>query len=113
MKRNSNGIPVPPTMMHRWSRPPLSCAACREKKRRCDRGQPCSNCVQRNISCEYPGQSPQMATYQIPPQSVDPLDMSQGGTQRRASGVQTVNQSVIWSSVYDTPEFSTDIRKGS
>lgn len=55
MKRDRNGHPI--ILMHRWNRPPLSCGACREKKRRCDRAQPCSNCVQRNISCEYSGQS--------------------------------------------------------
>ncbi|KAB8068209.1 hypothetical protein BDV29DRAFT_199585 [Aspergillus leporis] len=44
-------------MTHRWNRPSLSCKPCREKKRRCDRNQPCSNCAQRNIQCEYAGQS--------------------------------------------------------
>ncbi|KAJ5174464.1 uncharacterized protein N7482_000341 [Penicillium canariense] len=55
MKRDNRGNSI--TMVHRWNRPPLSCRACREKKRRCDRTQPCSNCVLRKISCEYPGQS--------------------------------------------------------
>ncbi|KAJ5648320.1 hypothetical protein N7490_004692 [Penicillium lividum] len=56
MKRDARGNPI--ATVHRWSRPPLSCQACREKKRRCDRAQPCSNCVLRNIPCEYSGQSP-------------------------------------------------------
>ncbi|KAJ5609070.1 hypothetical protein N7528_009637 [Penicillium herquei] len=57
MKRDAQGNPI--TTVHRWSRPPLSCHACRDKKRRCDRAQPCSNCVLRNIPCEYSGQSPE------------------------------------------------------
>ncbi|KAH8803694.1 hypothetical protein F5884DRAFT_806245 [Xylogone sp. PMI_703] len=51
MKRNHEGGPA--MMVHRWNRLPLSCASCREKKRRCDRNQPCSNCTLRNIQCEY------------------------------------------------------------
>ncbi|CVL08780.1 uncharacterized protein FMAN_14648 [Fusarium mangiferae] len=35
------------------SRPPVSCRPCREKKRRCDRNQPCSNCTQRHLTCVY------------------------------------------------------------
>ncbi|KAF5710077.1 hypothetical protein FMUND_9700 [Fusarium mundagurra] len=35
------------------SRLPVSCRPCREKKRRCDRNQPCSNCTQRNLNCVY------------------------------------------------------------
>ncbi|KAE8355725.1 hypothetical protein BDV28DRAFT_155208 [Aspergillus coremiiformis] len=46
----------PIMMMHRWSRPPVSCKHCREKKRRCDRNQPCSSSMQRDIQCEYVGQ---------------------------------------------------------
>ncbi|KAE8418036.1 hypothetical protein BDV36DRAFT_283328 [Aspergillus pseudocaelatus] len=55
MKRNHSGTPV--MMIHRWNRPPLSCKPCREKKRRCDRNQPCSSCTQRHIRCEYASQS--------------------------------------------------------
>ncbi|KAE8343570.1 hypothetical protein BDV24DRAFT_172593 [Aspergillus arachidicola] len=55
MKRNHSGNPV--MMIHRWNRPPLSCISCREKKRRCDRNQPCSSCTQRHIQCEYAGQN--------------------------------------------------------
>ncbi|KFH41979.1 putative transcriptional regulatory protein-like protein [Hapsidospora chrysogenum ATCC 11550] len=54
MKRSSSGAPVVTTF--RTTRHyPLSCYPCREKKRRCDRNQPCSNCSQRNIVCEYEG----------------------------------------------------------
>ncbi|KAE8384763.1 hypothetical protein BDV23DRAFT_176799 [Aspergillus alliaceus] len=55
MKRTHSGSPA--MMVHRWNRPPLSCKPCREKKRRCDRNQPCSNCTQRDTQCEYAGQS--------------------------------------------------------
>ncbi|KAB8260928.1 hypothetical protein BDV32DRAFT_158597 [Aspergillus pseudonomiae] len=55
MKRNHSGAPV--MMIHRWNRPPLSCKSCREKKRRCDRNQPCSSCAQRHIECEYARQT--------------------------------------------------------
>ncbi|PYI00946.1 hypothetical protein BO78DRAFT_380068 [Aspergillus sclerotiicarbonarius CBS 121057] len=51
MKRKHD--PVPETMVQRWSRPPLSCRLCRAKKLRCDRTQPCPNCVSRNVPCEY------------------------------------------------------------
>lgn len=55
MKRNYGGVPV--DMTHNWGKPPLSCLPCRQKKRRCDRDQPCWNCAQRGISCEYPEQN--------------------------------------------------------
>ena len=32
--------------------PPVSCHFCRVRKLRCNRGQPCSNCVSRGISCQ-------------------------------------------------------------
>ncbi|KAJ5103368.1 hypothetical protein N7532_003897 [Penicillium argentinense] len=59
MKRNNRGDII--SLAGRWTRPPLSCLACREKKRRCDRAQPCSNCLQRRIPCEYSGSSPEAA----------------------------------------------------
>ncbi|KAL4998930.1 hypothetical protein BDV10DRAFT_184826 [Aspergillus recurvatus] len=49
------GTRVPADMVHRWSRTPLSCRLCRSKKLRCDRAQPCSNCVQRKVDCVYAG----------------------------------------------------------
>jgi hypothetical protein len=57
MKRTRDGYPI--ILMHQGNRAPSSCQACREKKRRCDRTQPCSNCMQRNMSCEYPGRNPE------------------------------------------------------
>lgn len=44
---------MPPATSSRAQRPRLSCLPCRQKKRRCDREQPCSNCVQRRVECEY------------------------------------------------------------
>nr|RBQ83995.1 hypothetical protein FVER53263_12827 [Fusarium verticillioides] len=51
MKRNYSGAPIMST--YRASRLPVSCRPCREKKRRCDRNQPCSNCTQRQLTCVY------------------------------------------------------------
>ncbi|KAK7216442.1 hypothetical protein V2G26_004445 [Clonostachys chloroleuca] len=51
MKRGRDGAPT--MIVHRWNRLPLSCRACREKKRRCDRKQPCANCSLRNLPCDY------------------------------------------------------------
>ena len=31
---------------------PISCQFCRSKKLKCDRQQPCSNCLARNVTCE-------------------------------------------------------------
>ncbi|EXL42175.1 hypothetical protein FOCG_15525 [Fusarium oxysporum f. sp. radicis-lycopersici 26381] len=31
----------------------LSCSSCRQRKLKCDRDEPCSNCVARNVSCQY------------------------------------------------------------
>ncbi|KLO81864.1 uncharacterized protein LW93_7023 [Fusarium fujikuroi] len=31
----------------------LSCSSCRQRKLKCDRDEPCSNCVTRNVSCQY------------------------------------------------------------
>ncbi|KAJ0417322.1 hypothetical protein BJY00DRAFT_210555 [Aspergillus carlsbadensis] len=59
MKRAPEETPTPST--HQWGRPPptpLPCLPCQQQKRRCDRGQPCSNCRQWNLSCEYPDQTP-------------------------------------------------------
>jgi hypothetical protein len=41
--------------MQRAKRPrqdPVSCQFCRQKKLKCNRQQPCSNCVARGINCE-------------------------------------------------------------
>jgi hypothetical protein len=51
MKRNQAGVPI--MSAYRASRLPVSCHPCREKKRRCDRNKPCSNCTQRRLNCVY------------------------------------------------------------
>ncbi|KAL4758932.1 Zn(II)2Cys6 transcription factor [Aspergillus foveolatus] len=56
------GTRVPADMVHRWSRTPLSCRLCRSKKLRCDRAQPCSNCVQRKVECVYAGRGESSST---------------------------------------------------
>ncbi|KAF4983365.1 hypothetical protein FZEAL_1217 [Fusarium zealandicum] len=43
-----------------------SCVICRRRKVRCDRRDPCSNCVKNNIDCHYP------VTGRIPRRSRDP-----------------------------------------
>ncbi|KAI9166379.1 hypothetical protein HJFPF1_02479 [Paramyrothecium foliicola] len=36
-----------------------ACEECRKRKKKCNRGRPaCSNCVERNVSCEYPTTQP-------------------------------------------------------
>lgn len=52
--------PVPAVSEKKRRRPPLSCEQCRRRKIRCDRTQPCTNCVKSNIpSCTY-------APYHVP-----------------------------------------------
>ncbi|KAI0809845.1 hypothetical protein GGR55DRAFT_679075 [Xylaria sp. FL0064] len=43
-----------PSASRRRDKPQLSCNHCRRRKSRCDRGQPCSNCLSRNQACTYP-----------------------------------------------------------
>lgn len=51
---------LPPMAEKKRRRPPLSCEQCRKRKIRCDRTQPCANCVKSNIpSCTY-------APYHVP-----------------------------------------------
>lgn len=86
MKRDNQGNPVQVT--HRWNRPPLSCLPCREKKRRCDRALPCSNCVLRDIACNYAGQSPE---------TLGPSAASQASTASsgQVTGAQPVNSAEV------------------
>ncbi|GKZ34668.1 hypothetical protein AbraIFM66950_004982 [Aspergillus brasiliensis] len=42
----------------RRDKPQLSCIACRQRKSRCDRLQPCTSCVARGHSCVYLAQKP-------------------------------------------------------
>lgn len=74
-------------MIHRWSQPLSSCSRCREKKQRCDRNQPCSNCKIRNINCEYASQSQSGDLLQKSKQPLHPKAVDSGGP--AASNVQT------------------------
>ncbi|KAL4778545.1 hypothetical protein BJX76DRAFT_132329 [Aspergillus varians] len=76
MKRSYVGVPI--EMTHNWGRPPLSCLPCRQKKRRCDRRQPCWNCSQRGISCVYPDNSHVGGVQTAEPLPL-PLDLNNGG----------------------------------
>lgn len=75
MKRDNRGSPI--QAVHRWNRPPLSCHACREKKRRCDRNEPCSNCTLRNIACEYSDQNGSSSGRLEPTQAMSSTSASQ------------------------------------
>ncbi|KAF7193838.1 putative transcription factor lepB [Pseudocercospora fuligena] len=37
---------------------PVSCQLCRQKKLKCDRQRPCSNCQSRKVACEFKGERP-------------------------------------------------------
>ena len=53
---NSHDEPAP---KRRRRRPALSCEQCRRRKMKCDRGDPCIQCVQaRNRECTYSNSSP-------------------------------------------------------
>lgn len=74
--------PVPPPMVEKKRRrPPLSCEQCRKRKIRCDRTQPCANCVKSNIpSCTY-------APYHVPAWRAKKMDaMMAAGRDSAAEG---------------------------
>lgn len=74
--------PVPPPMVEKKRRrPPLSCEQCRKRKIRCDRTQPCANCVKSNIpSCTY-------APYHLPAWRAKKMDaMMAAGRDSAAEG---------------------------
>ncbi|KAH6610138.1 c6 zinc finger [Trichoderma cornu-damae] len=54
-QQDATKAPVPTAVVaKKRRRPPLSCEQCRKRKIRCDRMQPCTNCVKSNIpSCTY------------------------------------------------------------
>lgn len=53
-------IPIPPSDAAKTaSLPPYklgsrSCGACHQRKVRCDRGEPCANCLRYDVDCVYP-----------------------------------------------------------
>ncbi|TPR07577.1 Alkyl sulfatase dimerization family protein [Aspergillus niger] len=54
---SSSGTPASKPRRRR-DKPQLSCIACRQRKSRCDRLQPCTSCVARGHSCVYLTQKP-------------------------------------------------------
>lgn len=41
-----------------WRQQPVSCEACRKRKSRCSREQPCTNCQSRGVDCVFLGREP-------------------------------------------------------
>lgn len=72
---------LPPMAEKKRRRPPLSCEQCRKRKIRCDRTQPCANCVKSNIpSCTY-------APYHVPAWRAKKMDaMMVSGRDSAADG---------------------------
>lgn len=48
------GLVFPPTRSDSGHLNPRSCVTCRRRKVRCDKKQPCSNCVRQHIPCHFP-----------------------------------------------------------
>ncbi|PWY92021.1 hypothetical protein BO70DRAFT_401729 [Aspergillus heteromorphus CBS 117.55] len=99
MKRKNDAVPG--DMVQRWARPPLSCRLCRAKKLRCDRAQPCSNCVLRKVSCQYGGQG-----------LSDESEEMRGEIQRRdqpAAGTSSASQSGPRPATAVSPADPTDV----
>lgn len=71
--------PLPPATEKKRRRPPLSCEQCRKRKIRCDRTQPCANCVKSNIpSCTY-------APYHVPAWRAKKMDAMMTTTREAAA----------------------------
>ena len=49
---------MPPERTSRPRQEPVSCQFCRTKKLKCNRDQPCQNCLARGIECERKGRLP-------------------------------------------------------
>lgn len=49
--------------------PPVSCRFCRTRKLRCNREQPCSNCISRGLPCQLPGTARQGTSAAVPEQT--------------------------------------------
>lgn len=74
--------PAPTVAEKKRRRPPLSCEQCRKRKIRCDRTQPCNNCVKSNIpSCTY-------APYHIPAWRAKKLDSMMAGNRGDAAAAK-------------------------
>ncbi|KAI4231447.1 MAG: hypothetical protein LQ349_005603 [Xanthoria aureola] len=64
-------------VVRRRNRVPLSCAPCRSRKLKCNRTQPCENCVKRGdaMSCSYAAPGSRKKTSVASPSSNNPGDM--------------------------------------
>lgn len=65
-----------------------TCALCRQRKVKCDRNQPCSNCVRAGCECIYPtgrGRAPKRSRRAVDTQLVDKLARLETIIQRLAS----------------------------
>ncbi|CAO1606326.1 hypothetical protein XANCAGTX0491_009825 [Xanthoria calcicola] len=64
-------------VVRRRNRVPLSCAPCRNRKLKCNRTQPCENCVKRGdaMSCSYAAPGSRKKTSVASPSSNNPGDM--------------------------------------
>ena len=49
---------MPPERISKPRQEPVSCQFCRTKKLKCNRDQPCQNCLARGIECERKGRLP-------------------------------------------------------
>ncbi|KAM0257865.1 hypothetical protein ACHAQJ_004169 [Trichoderma viride] len=79
-------VPAPNLAEKKRRRPPLSCEQCRKRKIRCDRTQPCTNCVKSNIpSCTY-------APYHLPAWRAKKLDAMMGSSSSSSSKDSTVDR---------------------
>ena len=47
-----------PKSTYPWRQQPVSCEACRKRKSRCSREQPCTNCQNRGVDCVFLGREP-------------------------------------------------------
>ncbi|PYH73109.1 putative transcription factor [Aspergillus vadensis CBS 113365] len=63
---SSSGTPAPKPRRRR-DKPQFSCIACRQRKSRCDRLQPCTSCVARGHSCVYVARKPPASPLQPTP----------------------------------------------
>ncbi|PWY69629.1 C6 zinc finger domain-containing protein [Aspergillus sclerotioniger CBS 115572] len=50
--------PPPPTEFQELNRPKLACLLCARRKVKCDKGDPCSNCLKAEAKCLYEGPTP-------------------------------------------------------
>ena len=61
---------MPPERAQRPRQEPVSCESCRKKKLKCNREQPCSNCVARGVTCDFQGRKVPTVLYS----SISPED---------------------------------------